>query len=280
MENPIKKNSATVLITLVEKDIRRYIQNITIKEITGMEPDELNDAINYLEGIGAIKVLRALGTAPYRFHSVEITTRGRYLYHELTKEIEENMTEMKQQLPSTPLNPVGSPYGFDEFDWEFVSLKMRDKNTIYISLGLQYESEYYETDGLMKNLEKHLNESVNRYNIKNPGEEVKLQFSKLSGGFAEHLFNNIARQIIGSDIVFFEISDENPNVMIELGVALTWGIRFQPIRDQSSKPSISDIGGQYSAKYKNSGKIFLEELFEQRIDYMIERAIKKKAHYE
>jgi hypothetical protein len=68
------------------------------------------------------------------------------------------------------------------------------------------------------------------YNKKLSKEKITLQFEKLTAGYGEHLFNTIVRSIIGSDIAVFEVSDQNPNVMIELGVALTWGVRVLPLR--------------------------------------------------
>lgn len=58
---------------------------------------------------------------------------------------------------------------------------------------------------------------------------------------ARHLFNQIARDIIASDIAVFETSDLNSNVMIEMGVAPTWGTRVHPIRRHDAPPPPSDI---------------------------------------
>ena len=52
---------------------------------------------------------------------------------------------------------------------------------------------------------------------------VQLDFQSLAAGYGGHLFNKIARDIIGADIAVFETSNLNPNVMLEMGVALTWG---------------------------------------------------------
>ena len=53
----------------------------------------------------------------------------------------------------------------------------------------------------------------------------ELKFRAVHAGYvkSEHLFNEIARDIISSDIAVFETSDMAPNVFIEIGVALTWG---------------------------------------------------------
>ena len=51
-------------------------------------------------------------------------------------------------------------------------------------------------------------------------------------------------QRLASDIAVVETSDLNSNVMIEMGVALTWGTRVPPIRRHDAPPPPSDISGQ------------------------------------
>jgi predicted nucleotide-binding protein len=66
------------------------------------------------------------------------------------------------------------------------------------------------------------------------------------------LFNEIARDIISSDIAVFETSDLNPNVMLEMGVALTWDVRVLPIKKEGQPKPPSDISGQTYADYRDS----------------------------
>ena len=105
---------------------------------------------------------------------------------------------------------------------------------------------------------------------------AKLDFRPLAAGYGEHLFNEIARDIIASDIAVFETSDLNPNVMMELGVALTWGIRVLPIKLQSQKKPPSDISGQTWADYELNGEKFIDPEHETKLIRMIDRAMRKK----
>ncbi len=73
---------------------------------------------------------------------------------------------------------------------------------------------------------------------------AKLEFHVLSAGYGDHLFNKIARDIISADIAVFETSDLNANVMMEMGVALTWGVRVLPIKKQGRPGPPSDVSGQ------------------------------------
>ena len=274
--NPIEENAVKILTTLIERDIKEA-KGGQIKQITGLSPENINDAVVYLEDLGSVEVIKLVGTRPYNFGAVMVNSRGKYLYHEIKKKTDEVEKEgEKKLLPKRPVNPVGSPYGFTDDDWEFVSLRREDRSTLYVVFGLQYESDYYESDQLINNIEKNFQKVVDMYNEKQSKEKITLQFEKLTAGYGEHLFNTIARSIIGSDIAVFEISDQNPNVMIELGVGLTWGVRVLPLRKKNSPNPPSDISGQTWIGYEESGKKIIDGEFYKKLEKMIERAISKK----
>jgi len=209
---------------------------------------------------------------------IRIESKGRYLYHEIQEksaQIPKEEVESTKGLPDRPLNPVGSPFGFTEYDWETVALQKGDKTTLFVVIGLQFKSNFYDTEIIVKSLEEHFQQALLLYNNKHPAK-VKLKFDKLEAGYGSHLFNPIAASIIGSDIAVFDTSDYNPNVMIELGVSLTWGIRVLPIREKTSPDTPSDISGQTWIKYENSGKTILDENFSKKLEVMISRAIASK----
>ena len=68
-------------------------------------PIDINDAIEYLESLGAADVLRTIGTAPYRFYFANITSRGRYLYHEIRKKTSEVEQDKERRLPQILICP-------------------------------------------------------------------------------------------------------------------------------------------------------------------------------
>jgi hypothetical protein len=64
--------------------------------------------------------------------------------------------------------------------------------------------------------------------------------------------------------------------MLEMGVALTWGVRVLPIKlDGRPKPP-SDVSGQTWADYRDSAMSFIDPDHERKLVGMIERAIRKK----
>ena len=273
--NPIVANASEILFRLVESDLRAA-RGAQIAQMTGLEPEQINDAIEYLGDLGAVEILRFLGTAPYEFGEVHVGSRGRYLYHELRRERTGTNRQQQTALPERPINPVGSPYGFTDEDWQFVALRRADARNLYVVLGVQFESEYFEPEALIGAVQTRFEDAVQTYNSSHSLGEVALVFERLAAGYGEHLFNTIARSIIGSDVAVFEVSDLNPNVMIELGVALTWGSQVLPLRESRSPEPPSDISGQTWVKYLNSAEQILDDEFDAKLQEMVQRALSKK----
>jgi hypothetical protein len=206
-----------------------------------------------------------------------VESRGRSLYDEMRAQKRKHKEELIS-LPYRPIHPIGSPDGFTEEDWEAVSLQKENDRILYVVLGMQFESKYYDTNALVHNFQTIFQRAVKQCNDKNKNAKIALQFEKLTAGagLGEHLFNHIARSIIGSDIALFETSDLNPNVMLEMGVALTWGVRVLPIRIKGGPHPPSDISGQTWVEYEDSGKKILEDKLDRKLAKTIERIMAKK----
>src|SRR5205823_5973086 len=137
-------------------------------------------------------------------------------------------------------------------------------------------SKHYDWERLHANLIRHFAFAVAQYSVAPGNEEIQLNFRPLSAGYGEHLFNDIARDIIGADIAVFEASDLNPNVMIEMGVALTWGVRVLPIKAAGRPKPPSDVSGHTWADYRDSALTFEDQDHQSRLVRMIQRAVRKK----
>ena len=286
--NPIEQNATKILTAIIENDIQSgevgHFNGKDINEMTGIEPRDINDAVEFLDDRTLIETLKALGTAPYRFALIEANSRGRYVYYETQKQIEESdrsseesiSVKMSENVSATSPLPAGSPFGFTDQDWEYVQTHKRRENILYVVMGMQFESENYDTEELKQNIKVQFEKAIDNYNEKSSLEKIVLNFKHLSAGYGEHLFNQIARDIISSDIAVFETSDSNPNVMIELGVALTWGIRVLPLLKNGCSTPPSDLSGLTWVKYRNNGSEFLSDLHDDEMVSMVERAILKK----
>ena len=191
-----------------------------------LTPERINDAVTLLVEAGHADWTESIGTAPYDFGDVALTSRGRYESQRLAQSRE--ALESAAITPSdaailSPV-PVGSPYGFTEEDWETVAAHKGRQDCIYTVLGHQFDSKHFDSKILRMNVESMMRAAVCRYNSRSGRDQLSCEHKNLSAGYGEHLFNEIARDIIGADIAICEVSDLNPNVMLEMGVALTWGV--------------------------------------------------------
>ncbi len=249
-----------------------------LKELTGLSPERLNDAVELLAINAYVELVRTVGGAPFTFAFVTATPMGRFEYQRLKSQSKDATpgTATATQTVTRHPTPIGSPYGFTDADWEFVETSRRRAGQLKVVLGLQHESNTYSAENLIKNVKRSFESAIEEYNSKLGHVHVSLDFRTLKAGYGEHLFNEIARDIISSDIAVFETSDQNPNVMIEMGVALTWGTRVLPIRHQEAVKPPSDISGQTWAEYQEDGARFVAPDHTERLVGMIERAMRKK----
>ena len=247
----IREDAAHVLSSIAsykpsEEQSRRAIDGPLLQQITGLDPERLNNAVDLLDEGAFLKVQRAYMGGPFKFLAVILTSRGRLEAERLT-EPKPSPADRESGAASTgtpsaagpstlaaTIYPVGSPYGFTGQDWASVTVDQKDPSRLIVCLGLQWESDFYDTSVVEGNVRSMFVRAL-EVNASKTRLVVSLDFRKLKGGYGGHLFNEIARDIIASDIAVFETSDWNANVMIELGVALTWGKTILPIRDVSRR---------------------------------------------
>lgn len=241
-----------------------------IQASTGLTPGQLSDAVDLLDDNGYVRVQRALGTAPYSFLFAEITPRGRF-----ESERVEAAVAQPNQTVQRSIIPVGSPYGFTDLDWSAATVDRHDPTRLIVCLGMQWQSAFYNSDSLAKNVESMFAAALTAATAGSRGI-VSLDFRKLEGGYGGHLFNRIARDIISSDIAVFDTSDQNPNVMIELGVALTWGTPVLPVRAASAPRPPSDISGQTWAEYTGDAEQWVDRTHAAKLEHMVGLALRKK----
>jgi len=281
----VREDAAVVLLFLANYeespgDVKRgryAFDGTELSEKSRLSPDRLNDAVNVLEDNGYVETMKFLDTAPYAFGQVELTSRGRV---EAERIGSEPSVPGAGQSPSSAVAqspiPVGSPYGFKDEDWEQVEHEHGDTSRMIVVLGHQWRSTCFNTDDLRRNIGEMFEKTLFRVLAKKKGAHVTLDYRPLQGGHGGHLFNEIARDIISADIAVFDTSDLNSNVMIELGVALTWGVRCLPVREASAAKPPSDISGQTWAEYESSGSVWKDSDHARKLEAMVERALRKK----
>lgn len=289
MSKPLQELATDVLMLLAKMrsstNTRGEVDGPTLAEITSLTPNDLNDAVSILQRSGYVEWRQYLGTSPFVFGHVWVTPVGRYEAERVASILAEPLnivttTSSKAAVHeggiSLPPAPIGSPYGFNDEDWEFIAEQKDRASQLMVVMGYQFNSVYYDSASLRDNVRAMFQLAVDRYNELPGSLRTTLDFRPLAAGYGEHLFNEIARDIIASDIAVFDTSDLNPNVMVELGVALTWGIRVLPIKLHTQSNPPSDISGQTWASYEDSASKFLDPDHGDKLVRMVERAIRKK----
>lgn len=289
MAKSLEQTATGILLILAKTranpDVPDEIDGPALKEITGLAINDINDAFWLLKNSGYVDSVQYLETRDFNFTSVWITSLGRY-EAERVSGIQAGSTKAAAGTCAAPApniyippSPVGSPYGFTDEDWEFIARQKSNNAQLVVVMGYQFQSSHYDPTVLQENVRRMFQRAVDRYNAAPGALVAELSFRPLSAGYGEHLFNEIARDIIASDIAVFDTSDLNPNVMVELGVALTWGVRVLPIRLYSQPLPPSDISGQTWADYKDSAAEFSDADHPEKLVRMIERAIRKKGRH-
>lgn len=288
----IEQNATRVLAFLYEqpRDLNHgQFGGPDIAKGVGLEADEVNDAVTILEENGYVEWMRTLGTAPFEFHSAAITPRGRFELQRARAEAAKTPTTAEGDIAQSsavpqgvtavglPVVPSGSPFGFTEQDWEAVASARGAVDRLNVVFGFQFESEHYNASQLRDNVEAMLRHAVRAYRELPTALPITLAFLPLAAGYGEHLFNKIASDIIGADVAVFDTSDQNPNVMIEMGVALTWGVRVLPIHHTKCSPPPSDISGQTWATYEEDGARFLNPDHQENLLRLVQRAAQRKS---
>lgn len=295
----IEKNQNLILKYLHDLSIKNekveYVSAQDIQKDLGLEPLKINQAVELLKSKGLVEWLQYMDTDPFTFGFIELTSRGEYELQRMQSIMEVAVPVGKDQTKMSTMTlerliqelmailtvrkqpiPIGSPYGFSAQDWETVSFWKAKKSVLYVVFGCKFDSVYCEYKELAKNIRDMFEQAVNRFNTENTGANIQLKFEPLHAGYGEHLFNQIARDVISSDIAIFETSDMAPNIFIEIGVALTWGSRVFLIKNETCPIPPSDISGQTYADYRDNGKIFKDTEHAERLYRMVEQAIKKK----
>lgn len=289
---PIEIAAAEVLQLLVRaREVtqdRGELSGAQITEHTGLEPHDVDDAVALLRDSGYVEWVQYLDNGGYAFSSVWVTPAGRREGQRLAG-IFSSPIELKSALPSSSMNrsssgpsislpptPIGSPFGFADEDWEHIASAKAKPDELRVVMGYQFRSAHYDSETLKQNVQGMFSQAVAAYNGKLGSIKTELAFSPLAAGYGEHLFNEIARKIIAADIAVFDTSDLNPNVMLELGVALTWGVRVLPIKHHLCPKPPSDVSGQTWADYEDSAAAFTDAEHHDKLVSMVQRAVAKK----
>jgi hypothetical protein len=72
----------------------------------------------------------------------------------------------------------------------------------------------------IKKIVEHLKARIDKNNIHKSGEEIRLEYKRLRGSAGKPILQSIFKRINECNALIVDISEKNPNVFIELGIAI------------------------------------------------------------
>lgn len=127
------------------------------------------------------------------------------------------------------------------------------KRKLKIFAGYQINSEYHDTKDVKQTILK-VKEVVEK---EFPNIELDIKFGEFEAG--KVLFNEVLSAIKECEIAIFDISENNPNVLIEVGLAYGNNKQVILLKNELSKEKFeipSDIGAFIYVPYKNKMAIY------------------------
>ena len=122
--NPIKENAHQVLRAIVEDGKEQY-SNKELNTLCNLQPQELSDAVEYLNDLEAIESNSEGGMAPYNFSFLFVKSKARFYYHEINSDSKTKIETDK--IPSKFENKT---------DWLISKLKNNRILSVVIVIGI------------------------------------------------------------------------------------------------------------------------------------------------
>ena len=149
---------------------------------------------------------------------------------------------------------------------------MKGSTRLSVFVGFQSHSEFHDLKGV-----KSLLSSLGRHLLRKHNISLNVQYGKFPLGST--LWNEVTNAIRKSDICIFDISENNPNVMIEVGLALGLDRQVFLLKNKESErfSTPSDLRSFIYVTYPNRKKLNSSEMLSdlsEGFNNFIERAHK------
>lgn len=267
--------SQVKLEEVVLRDVKVWGDELRVQNVRDLyvaigsdNPKMFNEAIDRLQYCGMVYAERGEAVEPLEFSYVGLTGLGEFYAQRGGSPRLTPSREFRRDF-----FPVGSPFGMTADHWREIESVRRDPQELYACLGYQWKSSYYNSTNLELNVKGTLLQAVQAAKC---ADDVGVEFRPLRAGYGGHVLNDIVADIISSDIAFFDASDRNPNVMLETGVALTWGIPVVLVRHESSPLPPSDLAGLTWAAYANDASEWNDPELYETLARTVSRALLRK----
>lgn len=144
-----------------------------------------------------------------------------------------------------------------------------------VVLFFQFDSKYYNRN----RLEKMVRDATKlaRQNL----PDARIEYNRINIHPAQTIINEVIKYIDSASFCVFELSDNNPNVLFELGYAYSKGKGIALLKNKKSPvPIPSDLSGLYILYYDDPTSLDNLALdLSIHVEESIKKAIKKKYNY-
>lgn len=143
---------------------------------------------------------------------------------------------------------------------------MKRKRGLKIFVGYQIESKFHDLDKLKEAIDKVKKKVEDKENVR-----IEVQYGEFPPG--KFLFKEVLHAIKNCEISIFDISENCPNVLIEVGMAYGDYKRVVLLKNSLSKKDYcipSDIGAPIYVPYKNNDAICEDNTCDQIADGILD----------
>lgn len=228
--NPIIQNAINLLNLIIEGG-KPYYENIWFQENSSLSPQDIDDAVNYLEDIGAFTVHRPLGTTPFHFGGIRVLSEARFLYYELKEKYHKEKQTQSQAF-------LGAEKKEKKDEWDlFISHASEDKDSIARPLAVNLKEKgvfvWYDEftltlgDSLRKSIDKGLLKSKFGVIILSPHFFNKQWPQKeLDALFAKEMNGDKVILPVWHNVTFDDVLAYSPTLADKLGVSTSKGLDY------------------------------------------------------
>jgi hypothetical protein len=173
-----------------------------------------------------------------------------------------------------------SPFlAFSAEDLQKIDQRYRSKRSVYARFGYQWKDAHGHAQkalslALKKTLKgffKDIRSSSSRQ------AEYKLNYASLRAQAGKPVLHRIVLDILSADLLFFDLTYLNPNVLLEIGIAYATNENLFLLSDERSKsPPPSDLAGLTYCKYSVEKTSFLNSFAERDIKSAMRKVLVRK----
>jgi hypothetical protein len=172
-----------------------------------------------------------------------------------------------------------SPFlAFKRDELEKLEQRQRSKKKLYVRFGYQWLDD---SGGTKKHLSIALRNKLRLiFEDASKTENTNgytLNYASLRGEAGKPLLHRIVFDILSADLLFFDVTEINANVMFELGIAYAANARLFLLRKNGAKKQLpSDLAGLTYSDYELGRDLVVDSFFEQDVKSVMQKTIKTK----